>query len=67
LIDIVRRIAGPRLVLLWSAARDGEMPAQMRALFPAAEHRAPLVIREMTRRGEREWRIGWALLRPTGT
>lgn len=60
--DVRRRGA----VLLWSAARDGEMPAEMRALFPTVEHRAPLVIREMTRRGEHEWRIGWALLRPTG-
>jgi len=52
-------------VLLWPAGLDGETePAQMRALFPTVERRAPLVIREMTLRGEREWRIGWALLRP---
>ena len=60
--DVRRRGA----VLLWSAARDGEMPAGMRALFPAADDRAPLAIRVMTLRGEREWRVGWALLRPAG-
>jgi hypothetical protein len=60
--DVRRRGA----MLLWSAARDGEMPARMQELFPLVEHRAPLVLREMTRRGVREWRIGWALLRPSG-
>ena len=60
--DVRRRGA----VLLWSAARDGEMPEQMRALFPTAQDRAPIVIRATTLRGEREWRIGWALLRPAG-
>jgi hypothetical protein len=60
--DVRRRGA----VLLWPAARDGEMPAGMRALFPAATDRAPLAIRVMTLRGEREWRIGWAVLRPAG-
>lgn len=61
-VEVRRRGA----VLLWSAARDREMPEQMRTLFPTVEHRAPLVIRAMTRRGEREWRIGWALLPPGG-
>jgi 4-amino-4-deoxy-L-arabinose transferase-like glycosyltransferase len=64
-IDVadVRRRGG---VLVWSAARAGEMPAPMREAFPAAEDRAPLVIRAATLRGEREWRVGWALLRPAG-
>ena len=60
--DVSRRGA----VLLWPAARGEEMPELMRALFPAAKDRAPLVIRAMTLRGERRWRIGWALLRPAG-
>jgi hypothetical protein len=60
--DVHRRGA----VVVWPAARDGEMPAAMRAAFPAAEDRPPLVIRASTLRGEREWRIGWALLRPAG-
>ena len=62
-IDVadVRRRGG---VLLWSAARAAEMPAALREVFPAAEDRAPLLIRAATLRGEREWRIGWALLRP---
>jgi 4-amino-4-deoxy-L-arabinose transferase-like glycosyltransferase len=61
--DVRRRGA----VLLWSAGRDGEMrPPEMRALFPTVEPRPPLVIRQMTLRGEREWRIGWALLPPAG-
>ena len=42
------------------------MPAALREVFPAAEDRAPLLIRAATLRGEREWRIGWALLRPAG-
>ncbi len=62
-VDDIRRRGA---VLLWPAARGGEMPEQMRALFPAAEDRAPLVIREMMLRHEREWRIGWAFLRPAG-
>jgi len=60
--DVRRRGA----VLLWSAARKGEMPGHIRAQFPTAEDRAPLVIRTLTWRGEREWRIGWAFLRPAG-
>jgi hypothetical protein len=60
--DVRRRGA----VLLWPAARDPEMPAGWRALFPAAAGRAPLAIRVTTLRGVREWRIGWAVLRPAG-
>jgi hypothetical protein len=61
--DVRRRGA----VLLWPAAHDGETePTLMRDLFPAADRRPPLVIRAMTLRGEREWRIGWAVLRPAG-
>jgi Dolichyl-phosphate-mannose-protein mannosyltransferase len=63
-VDDVRRRGA---VLLWPAARNGEMPAQMRFMFPAAEVRPPLVIQTPTLRGEREWRIGWAFLRPAGT
>ena len=60
--DVRRRGA----VLVWPAARGVEMPAPLREVFPTAEARAPLVIRAATLRGEREWRIGWALLRPAG-
>jgi 4-amino-4-deoxy-L-arabinose transferase-like glycosyltransferase len=60
--DVRRRGA----VLVWPTSRDREMPASMREMFPAAEDRPPLLIRASTLRGEREWRIGWALLRPAG-
>jgi hypothetical protein len=54
-------------VLLWPTALEGsEELTLMRDLFPTAERRPPLVIRAMTPRGEREWRISWAVLRPAG-
>jgi 4-amino-4-deoxy-L-arabinose transferase-like glycosyltransferase len=62
LADVRRRGA----VLVWPASRGVEMPAHLREVFPAAEDRAPLVVRAATWRGEREWRVGWALLRPGG-
>jgi 4-amino-4-deoxy-L-arabinose transferase-like glycosyltransferase len=60
--DVRRRGA----VLVWPSKSGIEMPSQLREAFPKAEDRAPLVIRAATWRGEREWRVGWALLRPDG-
>jgi hypothetical protein len=61
--DVRRRGA----VLLWPAPDGDAEPEPMREMFPGLERRAPLVIRETTLRGEREWRIGWALVRPAGS
>ena len=43
---------------------EDAVPEMLSARLAGAELRQPLVLRQMTWRGERVWRIGWAVLRP---
>ena len=57
------------VILFEPAVRLNALPtaqtsAPWLAEFPGAEPRAPFVIRQETARGEIDWAIGWALLKP---
>jgi 4-amino-4-deoxy-L-arabinose transferase-like glycosyltransferase len=61
--DDVRRRGG---VIVWPADElgDSAVPAAWAAGLPGAVVQEALVMRQTTLRGERSWRIGWAILRP---
>lgn len=65
-VDDVRRRGG---IMVWPADELGArpVPAFLASRLPGAVAQEPLVLRQMTLRGERSWRVGWAILPPAAT